>query len=85
MKHLKIYENEEDKPSRLDRAKAADLVTLPENVEGTNCANCKFIDLKEKMCKHPQVDQKVSERMCCALWDAEGTIREWEETDKEEK
>ena len=79
MKYLKMFENDgEEKPSRLERAKNADLVTLPEGIEGTNCANCKFVDLKNKYCTHKDVDQKVSERMCCALWDAEGTKREWE-------
>lgn len=82
MKHLKIFENMDDKPSRLERAKEADLITLPENIEGTNCGNCKFVDLKNKMCLHPKVAQKVSEKMCCALWDAEGVVREWENNEE---
>jgi hypothetical protein len=70
--------------NKLERAKAADLVTLPETIVGTNCSNCIFIDLETKTCKHPQVLQKVSERMCCAFWDAPGTLRAWE-TEKEAK
>lgn len=81
MKYIKLYEFESeaaDDLDRLDRAEHADLITLPENITGTNCSNCKFVDLKTKMCNHPEVNQKVSERMCCKYWDAEGTKREWE-------
>ncbi len=78
MKHLKIYENDEEKPSRLERAKNADLVTFPKEVEGANCANCQFVDLKNKYCTHTEVDQKVAPNMCCSYWNAPGTKREWE-------
>lgn len=54
------------------RAKKADLVTLPENVKGTNCYNCKWVSNDKKtygsMCRHPKVKQYVNGRMCCALW-----------------
>lgn len=62
----------------LSRAKDVDLVTLPENVEGTNCGNCEYVNHKQKFCDNPKVLLPVSERMCCALWDAEGTLRAWE-------
>lgn len=62
--------------SALERAKRVDLITLPEGITGTNCFNCKYI--KDSYCVHPEVDQPVTERMCCALWDAEGTKRAWE-------
>lgn len=78
MKHIKIFE--EEGMSRLERAEHSDLITLPESIEGTNCGNCKFIDLKTKMCMNEEVNQKVNERMCCKYWDAEGVKREWEET-----
>ncbi len=61
----------------LARAKKADLLTLPPGVEGTNCANCKF--QKDGFCKHKEVQQAVTPRMCCAFWDAEGCVRAWKE------
>lgn len=61
------------------RAESVDLVTLPDDVKGTNCSNCKFIQMPEKFCGHPKVQMSVNERMCCALWDAEGTYRPWKE------
>lgn len=63
---------------RMARAEKADLLTLPEDVSGTNCANCKFMDMKNGYCLHPKVDQPVTARMCCALWDAQGCYRAWE-------
>jgi len=77
---LLIY-NKED----LERAKAADLVTLPEDVKGTNCYNCMYIfDKKDDIgfCKHPKVAQYVNERMCCALWDNRKIYRQFGEIDK---
>lgn len=70
------------------KAKKADLVTLPEGIKGTNCFNCRFIGNKSSlyendkkteaaMCNHPEVKQMVNERMCCAFWDAKGTLRSW--------
>jgi hypothetical protein len=70
-------QDKKEEGSRLERAKAADLVTLPENVEGTNCGNCQFVDLKTKFCNHEKVLQTVSPRMCCIFWNAPGTKREW--------
>ena len=60
-------------PTDKEKAKAADLITLPEGVTGTNCQNCKFI--KNGYCTHPKVRMPVNDRNCCALWDAEGTLR----------
>lgn len=77
--------NELDKPA-LERAKKADLVTLPNDVEGTNCYNCKWISkYKEeykRMCTHPYVRQYVNERMCCAFWDNSGCYRAFGKMDK---
>lgn len=60
----------------IQRARKADLITLPRVVEGTNCFNCKWIDSAKKpygkLCTHPKVKQYVNERMCCALWSAKG-------------
>jgi hypothetical protein len=81
---LKPILKEDDEQMQLERAKEADLITLPENVEGTNCGNCKFFsghgnNFGTGMCIHPRVSQKVTARDCCALWDAPGTKRKWEE------
>jgi hypothetical protein len=67
----------------LMRAQKADLVTLPPNVRGTNCFNCKF--LKDRVpshgyCANHQVLQYVNGRMCCALWDSHGTYRPFKKT-----
>ena len=69
-------------------AKKVDLVTLPEKVEGTNCANCKYVKVLDAekgtgYCWHPSVQLPVTARMCCALWDAEGTLRSWKLTEAE--
>ncbi len=68
----------------LKRGKAVDLVTLPPAVPGTTCANCKYF-VKGKTensvhyghCKHVKINMTVTGRMCCALWDATGTLRSW--------
>lgn len=72
----------------LERAKEADLITLPKNVEGTNCYNCKFISNKTKekgFCRQPKVMQNVNERMCCALWDNDGVHRSFGKIDSKYK
>jgi hypothetical protein len=64
----------------LERAEKADLVTLPEDVKGTNCANCRYVDPERDYCNHKDVAQSLksgSKRMCCALWDSKGTKRAW--------
>lgn len=74
--------NEMDKKA-LDRAKRVDLITLPDEVDGTNCYNCIFIsshkqeedDIDYAMCTHPEVRQYVNERMCCTLWSGKGEFR----------
>ncbi len=74
-----------DSIEELRRAKKADLVTLPKDVEGTNCFNCKYIkDKKDKIgyCSHPKVAQDVSNRQCCALWDRKDLIREFGKIDE---
>lgn len=76
--------NETDNPA-LQRAKQADLVTLPEHVEGTNCYNCKWVTANKSnksMCTNEKVRQYVNERMCCALWDAKGVYRPFKQDEK---
>lgn len=67
---------QEPSPGSINRARNTDLITLPEGVKGTNCGNCMYV--QEGYCIHPEVDQPVTERMCCALWDHSEAIRSWE-------
>lgn len=48
-------------------AKEVDLVTLPGKATAT----------EKTICEHEKVMDWVTERMCCALWDGEGTKREY--------
>ena len=77
-------ENASRNEQRLARSKSVDLVTLPSDVVGANCGNCKFFDSERKYCNHEKVDQAVSANMCCAEWDHEGAIREWEKNPNKE-
>lgn len=73
--------------SRIDRAKTADLITLPEKVTGVNCGNCEYYNSETKYCRNEKVVQHVNPHMCCSLWDTHGAKREWikeEEKRKEE-
>src|SRR6185437_1927586 len=60
--------------------KRADLITLPEDVKGTNCGNCRFARKVGNLgfCTHEKVHQWVTPRMCCAFWDNPGARRIWE-------
>lgn len=62
------------------RAKEADLITLPLDIKGTNCAhgNCKFTDANF-FCMHPKIQLHVNKRMSCALWDNNQVKRPWGE------
>lgn len=60
-------------------AKKVDLIVLPRSVEGTNCGNCKWKrGTGDKMrCDNPEVEQSVTDRLCCALWDRTDIKRPW--------
>jgi hypothetical protein len=67
-------------PENMERAKKVDLITLPPDVEGTNCFNCKWVGHKKgdvRFCEQPQVKQLVNKRMCCAKWDRTDINRPW--------
>lgn len=49
----------------LERAEAADLITMPGKQKVTS----------KVACVHPKVKLWVNSRMCCAFWDAPGTHR----------
>lgn len=59
----------------LKRAKEVDLITLPIDIDGTNCGNCRFV--KNRFCTHPRVNQRVNNRMCCILWSRPGEYRQF--------
>lgn len=50
-------------------AKKGDLVTLP--MAGKPTEAC--------VCEHKEIDQVVTDHMCCAYWDNPGAKREWKE------
>ena len=71
-----IYTGDES----LGKAKVADLITLPKDVKGTNCGNCKF--MSNGFCNNENIQLPVTEKMCCSYWDSEGALRSWEEEKK---
>jgi len=66
---------------KLRRAKAVDLITLPDGISGTNCGNCSYFakapGMSTGLCIHPKVRMGVQENQCCILWNAPGTKRAW--------
>lgn len=84
----KLYELKiSSKKQELERAKHSDLIVLPDNIEGTNCGNCKFLSKQDRKnkepkkgkfyCAHEDIQQYVTARHCCAYWDHEDVKREW--------
>lgn len=68
--------NEEE----VKKFKHADLIVLPNNIEGTNCGNCKYASDKSNgmlYCKHPDLELVVTEKMCCRYWDHADVKRNW--------
>lgn len=69
-----------------DDLEAADFITLPQDVFGTNCSNCTFnkegvCGFKGKLNGEP-VDlrgQRVNAANCCAAWNNPGVLRTWKE------
>lgn len=67
----------------LERAKEADLITLPANVPGTNCSNCMYAqprksNMADFWCVHAEVNLPITPRMCCKFWDNKGVKRPWD-------
>jgi len=63
----------------LDRAREADLITLPENIEGTTCAEKNCMYGKENICIHPKILLPITDRQTCGWWNNEDVIRPWGE------
>ncbi len=60
----------------------ADLIVLPDTVEGTNCGNCKYASDKSDgmmYCKHPDIEIYVTDRNCCKYWDHPEVKRNWKQ------
>ena len=57
----------------MDRAKKADLITLPGGIKA-DATNKKF-------CYNDKIKMYVTVRMCCAYWDNDGVKRPWKKTD----
>ncbi len=53
----------------MDRAKTADLITLPGGTKADASS--------KKFCNHKKIQMYVTTRMCCAYWDNEGVKRPW--------
>lgn len=56
-------------PEEMQKAKTADLITLPGG-STADAANKKF-------CTHPKIQMFVTVRMCCGYWDNAGVKRPW--------
>jgi hypothetical protein len=62
----------------MKRAILSGLFTLPVEILGANCFNCKYVKRTENSvgtCSNPKVNQAVTDKMCCTLWDQVGVIR----------
>lgn len=72
-----IYETKEAN----EKSKAADLVTLPSNLQrGINCSNCIFFKKTNDVrgeCEHPKVLLPVTNTMCCSFQDSKGMLRNY--------
>ncbi len=57
------------KPEEMQRAKTADLITLPGGLKDDATG--------KKMCYHEKIKMYVTNRMCCAYWDNAAVKRPW--------
>ena len=60
----------------VEKFKHADLIVLPESVQGTNCGNCKYAD-ETMFCRHHDIKTQVTKRNCCKYWDNKDVKRDW--------
>lgn len=61
----------------LERAKNADVITLPPKIIGTTCAEGNCMYGKNNFCIHPKIQLPVTDRMTCGWWDNELVKRPW--------
>lgn len=67
-------------PQNKRAAKLVNLLTLPLEVKGANCENCRYYNSFNKLagfCHNPKVKQFVNKRMHCALWSTPGELKEY--------
>jgi hypothetical protein len=62
----------------IERARNAELITLPNDVRGKNCHSCVFMG-SNGMCEHPEVRLAVNARQGCKYWTAPGIYKAWKE------
>jgi hypothetical protein len=74
---------DDSEEARLQRAKDADLVKLPDDIEGTSCSNCMYMDSDNDYCTNEDVDQPVDPHECCQYWDNPKAKRKWRHRDAE--
>ena len=67
-------------PEQMAKWKAVDLITLPSDVTGTNCSNCMHVSKQQGTgyCTHPEIQDFITQDMCCAKWNNKGVKRLWE-------
>jgi hypothetical protein len=60
-------------------AEKFDLITLPKNIEGTNCANCSwYTPYKDGgFCFRSNIQLPVNARMSCTFWNSLSVERDW--------
>ncbi len=64
-------------PIDRERAKAAELVTLPMDVQGKSCKSCDYFVDAESRCVNAKVDMPVTEHQACRWWANPGTFKTW--------
>lgn len=52
------------------RAVDSDLIKLPQDHEGANCGNCKYLGEKW-FCKNKEIQMTVAANMCCNYHDSD--------------
>lgn len=62
-------------PENKQAAREYDLITMPEGIDGTSCANCSHME-ESGMCDLLKIH--VNERMCCNAWHHRGMLRDYE-------
>ena len=70
----------------MQTAQAANLMTLPDGVEGASCANCMAFRVLDPetgagFCTNPAVKQDTTARMVCGNWDSGDAHKAWEQMD----
>lgn len=68
-------------PEQIKVFKKVDLITL--TVSGTNCGNCMYFRKDEDKkgvgyCIHREVQEWVTDKMCCAEWSRDDIVRKWQ-------